>query len=190
MSADQILLDGLTDRQADAVRSDARRLLVVAGAGSGKTEVIARRIAWEVSVRGLEREKLTAFTFTERAAEEMQFRVRRHLARLASNGDDQTLGGMYVGTIHAFCLKLLRDLEPDTFHNFDVLDDGGRYALIERRWYHLLAGKPLQEAFIAEGLATGHFDCIDRFLHAYDLLNEYHELKIRLAPRAPAVARP
>jgi DNA helicase II / ATP-dependent DNA helicase PcrA len=185
MSADQILLDGLTDRQADAVRSDARRLLVVAGAGSGKTEVIARRIAWEVSVRGLEREKLTAFTFTERAAEEMQFRVRRHLARLASNGDNQTLGGMYVGTIHAFCLKLLRDLEPDTFHNFDVLDDGGRYALVERRWYHLLAGKPLQEAFIAEGLATGHFDCIDRFLHAYDLLNEYHELKIRLASGTP-----
>ena len=185
MPDEQILLDGLTDSQAAAVRSDTRRLLVIAGAGSGKTEVIARRIAWDVGVLGREREKLTAFTFTERAAEEMQFRVRRHLARLTSNGDSPTLGGMYVGTIHAFCLKLLRELEPDTFHNFDVLDDGGRYALVERRWYHLLAGKPLQEAFVADGLATGHFDCIDRFLHAYDLLNEYHQLSIRLTPGTP-----
>jgi DNA helicase-2/ATP-dependent DNA helicase PcrA len=182
---DRILLKGLTSQQEEAVQSDARRLLIVAGAGSGKTEVIARRIAWDVAVRGMAREKLTAFTFTERAAEEMQFRVRRHLGRLASNGDSPTLGGMYVGTIHAFCLKLLRDLEPDTFHNFDVLDDGGRYALVERRWYYLLAGKPLQEAFLAAGLATGHFDCIDRFLHAYDLLNEYHQLDVRLAPGTP-----
>jgi DNA helicase-2/ATP-dependent DNA helicase PcrA len=185
MSAEQTLLQDLTDSQAAAVRSDARRLLVVAGAGSGKTEVIARRIAWDVGVRGLEREKLTAFTFTERAAEEMQFRVRRHLARVASNGDSPTLGGMYVGTIHAFCLKLLRELEPDTFHNFDVLDDGGRYALVERRWYHLLAGKPLEAAFKDEGLATGHFNCIDRFLHAYDLLNEYHQLTVTLTPGTP-----
>lgn len=185
MPAEQTLLEDLTPSQTDAVRSDARRLLIVAGAGSGKTEVIARRIAWDVGVCGLEREKLAAFTFTERAAEEMQFRVRRHLSRLASDNESPTLGGMYVGTIHAFCLKLLRELEPDTFHNFDVLDDGGRYALVERRWYHLLAGKPLQEAFIAEGLATGHFDTIDRFLHAYDLLNEYHQLSVTLAAGTP-----
>lgn len=178
-------MEGLTESQQDAVRSDARRLLVVAGAGSGKTEVIARRIAWEVGVHGVERDRITAFTFTERAAEEMQFRVRSHLAQLTGNGDDQTLGGMYVGTIHSFCLKLLRELKADTFHNFDVLDDGGRYGLVERRWYHLLAGKPLQEAFVEEGIATGHFDCIDRFLHAYDLLNEYHQLSVMLAPGTP-----
>jgi DNA helicase-2/ATP-dependent DNA helicase PcrA len=175
----------LTERQRDAVRSDARRLLVVAGAGSGKTEVIARRIAWEVGVRGLDRERLVAFTFTERAAEEMQFRVRRHLAQLSGNGNAPTLGGMYVGTIHAFCLKLLRELEPDKFHNFDVLDDGGRYALVERRWWHLLAGRPLQDAFAAEELARGHFACVDRFLHAYDLLNEYYRLKVRLPAGTP-----
>jgi DNA helicase-2/ATP-dependent DNA helicase PcrA len=182
---ERLLLEDLTEPQRHAVTSDARRLLVIAGAGSGKTEVIARRIAWEVGVRRLDRDSLTAFTFTEKAAEEMQFRVRRHLAQIANNGDSPTLGGMYVGTIHAFCLKLLRELEPDTFHNFDVLDDGGRYGLVERRWYHLLAGVPLQQAFIEAGIATGHFDCIDRFLHAYDLLNEYNQLSVRLAPGTP-----
>ncbi len=187
MKAEQTLLEGLTNGQAQAVRSDARRLLIVAGAGSGKTEVIARRIAWDVGVRGRSRDRVVAFTFTERAAQEMQFRIRRHLARIAGEDGDGNpiLGGMYVGTIHAFCLKLLRELEPDTFHNFDVLDDGGRYALVERRWYHLLAGNPLQDAFIAEGIATGHFDCIDRFLHAYDLLNEYHQLDVKLSPGTP-----
>ena len=69
-------------RQWTAVQAKARRLLVVAGAGSGKTEVIARRIAWLVSVGGLPKESIVAFTFTEGAAEEMQFRVRRHFSAL------------------------------------------------------------------------------------------------------------
>ncbi|HET8565500.1 MAG TPA: ATP-dependent DNA helicase [Solirubrobacterales bacterium] len=177
------LLKRLTDQQADAVKSDARRLLIVAGAGSGKTEVVARRIAWQIATESEERDRIVAFTFTERAAEELQFRVRRHLGQIVEGEEDGSpvLGGMYVGTIHGYCLKQLRDLKPDDFHNFDVLDDGGRYALVERRWYHLLAGRPLQDEFIAGGLATGHFDAVGRFLHAYDLLNEYNLLDVRLA---------
>src|SRR5262249_23555658 len=96
------LLDRLTPAQARAVESDARRLLVVAGAGSGKTEVTARRIGWDVGVNGVSKDRIVAFTFTEKAAEEMQFRVRRHLAALTSEDEASTLGGMYVGTIHAY----------------------------------------------------------------------------------------
>lgn len=181
-----ILLERLTDRQADAVRSDARRLLIVAGAGSGKTEVVARRIAWQIATESEERDRIVAFTFTERAAEELQFRVRRHLAQIVDGDDDGTpvLGGMYVGTIHGYCLKQLRDLKPDDFHNFDVLDDGGRYALVERRWYHLLAGKVLEEEFKQSGLALGHFNTVGAFLRAYDLLNEYNRLDVSLGAGA------
>jgi ATP-dependent DNA helicase UvrD/PcrA len=158
---------------------------VVAGAGSGKTEVIARRIAWEVGIRGVPRDRIVAFTFTERAAEEMQFRVRRYLGQIAGEEGSPTLGGLYVGTIHAFCLKMLRELAPDKFHNFDVLDDGARVALVERRFYNVLAGKPMEQAFKDEGIARGHFDAIERFLHAYDLLNEYHQLVIELPEGTP-----
>ncbi|HEY3435187.1 MAG TPA: ATP-dependent helicase, partial [Solirubrobacterales bacterium] len=183
--SEDLLLDRLTPAQQRAVTSGARRLLVVAGAGSGKTEVMARRISHQVAVQGVERSKIVAFTFTERAAEEMQFRVRRWLAAVAGENADPTLSGMYVGTIHAFCLKMLRELAPDAFHNFDVLDDGARVALVERRFWNVLAGGPLQAAFKDAGLTRGHFDCVERFLHAYDLLNEYHQLRVELPPGSP-----
>ena len=177
------LLRRLTPAQDRVVRSGARRLLVVAGAGSGKTETIARRIAWQVAVEGVPRESIVAFTFTERAAEEMQFRIRRHLG--ATGAGDITLGDMYVGTIHGYCLQGLRLLAPDTFHNFDVIDEGARIGLVERHWFGTLGGPSLQKAFVAAGLARGHFDTIARFLQAYDLLNEYHELRVDLPPTPP-----
>ncbi|HWT90019.1 MAG TPA: ATP-dependent DNA helicase [Solirubrobacterales bacterium] len=180
----------MTEAQRSAVTSEARRLLVVAGAGSGKTEVMARRIAHQVAVKEVERARIAAFTFTERAAEEMQFRVRRQLAAVTGDNGDPSLSGMYLGTIHAYCLKLLRELAPDDFHNFDVLDDGARVALVERRFWNVLSGRPLQDAFEAEGLSSGHFACVERFLHAYDLLNEYHQLRVELPPgTAPGPGR-
>jgi DNA helicase-2/ATP-dependent DNA helicase PcrA len=179
------LLERLTPAQAEAVRSEARRLLVVAGAGSGKTEVTARRVAWEVGVNGIPRERIVAFTFTEKAAEEMQFRIRRHLALLAADDEASTLGGMYVGTIHAFCLQQLRTLAPDVFHNYDVIDDGARIGLVERHWYQGLGGVALEAAFRDAGLARGHFDAVQRFLHSYDLLNEYNRLQVDLPAGTP-----
>ena len=69
----KLLLDKLTTEQQAAVCSEKRRVLVVAGAGSGKTEVMARRIAWWVGIEGVAKNQIVAFTFTERAAEEMKF---------------------------------------------------------------------------------------------------------------------
>src|SRR5215469_9207925 len=103
------LLDRLTPDQQAAVRSPAQRLLVVAGAGSGKTEVMARRIAWWVAVEGVPKERIVAFTFTERAAEEMKFRIRGWIEKITPEGQDVSLGQMYVGTIHGFCLQKLRE---------------------------------------------------------------------------------
>jgi DNA helicase-2/ATP-dependent DNA helicase PcrA len=60
----ELLLDKLTKRQVEAVHSSKRRVLVVAGAGSGKTEVMARRIAWWVGVENVPKDKIVAFTFT------------------------------------------------------------------------------------------------------------------------------
>src|SRR3954466_2387604 len=70
-----LLFAGLTDDQEAAVKFEKRRLLVVAGAGSGKTEIMARRIAWWVGVENISKNSIVAFTFTERAAEEMKFRI-------------------------------------------------------------------------------------------------------------------
>src|SRR5436309_9406686 len=132
------LLDRLTDDQKKAVKSPKRRVLIVAGAGSGKTEVMARRVAWWVAVDGVPKDRIVAFTFTERAAEEMKFRIREQVQRITPEGEDATLGGMYVGTIHGFCLKQLRELLPDRYHNFDVIDEAARFALVERGFHGVL----------------------------------------------------
>ena len=97
LNIETLLLDGLTEQQRNAVISPQRRVLVVAGAGSGKTEVMARRIAWWVGVEGLAKENIVAFTFTERAAEEMKFRIRGWLQTITPKDEEVALGGMYVG---------------------------------------------------------------------------------------------
>lgn len=99
-----VLLADLNDEQQSAVSSDSRRLLVVAGAGSGKTEVMARRVAWWIAVNEVSRDEIVAFTFTEAAAEELKFRIRNWMERISEEQEDPTLGGMYIGTIHGFCL--------------------------------------------------------------------------------------
>ena len=168
VETEAILLDGLTDEQSAAVTSDARQLLVMAGAGSGKTEVMARRIAWWVGVKGVSKDQIIAFTFTEKAAEEMKFRIRRWIGHITPEGDDATLGRMYVGTIHGFCLQMLQELDPATYGVFDVLDDTGRLALVQRWFNGVLGLRGLRSA-----LGSGQFETIRQFLFGYDMLNEF-----------------
>lgn len=91
-----LLFKGLTANQRDAVKFPKRRLLVVAGAGSGKTEVMARRIAWWVGVKGVSKDNIIAFTFTERAAEEMKFRIRSWIEKITPDSEEVALGNVVV----------------------------------------------------------------------------------------------
>lgn len=176
-----ILLSGLTpDFQQPAVKSRARRLLIIAGAGSGKTQVMSRRVVWWNAVDGVPKENIVAFTFTDAAAEELKFRIRNDIERITPEGEDATLGGMYVGTIHGFCLKLLRELVPETYYNYDIIDDAGRIALVQRGYHGLLGLRAFQTA-----LGMRQFEAMDRFLHAYDLLNEYDKMDVRLISDNP-----
>lgn len=176
-----LLLRNLKDRQAQAVRSEKRRVLVVAGAGSGKTEVMARRIAWWVGVDNVPKEKIVAFTFTERAAEEMKFRIRSWLGRVSREGEEVALGGMYVGTIHGFCLAKIREFWPDDYHNYDILDEGARAALILRGFNGLLGLQALRQA---RGKAA-QYATLDVFSQAYDQLQEHDRFDVELPPGAP-----
>ena len=170
-----VLLAGLNAEQEEAVRNESRRLLVVAGAGSGKTEVMARRVAWWVAVDNVPKDEIIAFTFTESAAEELKFRIRRCLERIALSGEDPRLGGMYIGTIHGFCLKVLRDLASDEFYMFDVVDEAGRMSLIEQGYLSVLGLRDFQTE-----TDLGRFRSQELFLRGYDLLNEYDLLDVSL----------
>ncbi len=117
---DPALLEGMNPEQARAVAHDSGPLLVVAGAGSGKTRVLTHRIAHLIRDRGVAPQEILAITFTNKAADEMRLRVGALVGdRLVGVGrDDQgnpsirRWGGMWVSTFHAACARLLRAEAP------------------------------------------------------------------------------
>ena len=173
------LVHNLTPKQSEAVQTDSRLELVVAGAGSGKTEVMARRIAWWVGVEKVPKENIVAFTFTKKAAEEMKFRVRYWIGEITEPGEDINLGEMYVGTIHGFCLAKLREYWPDKYHNFDILDEAARTAMILRGFNNILGLHALRQ--VLDG-RTSQTATVEQFILAYDQIHEHNYFDIVLPP--------
>jgi DNA helicase II / ATP-dependent DNA helicase PcrA len=94
---------------------------IIACAGSGKTEVVAQRVA-DLIAEGVDPAGIIAFTFTERAAEELKARISARVeGRLGTEALDY-LGAAFVGTIHACCFRLLQQHVP-RYETFDVLDE-------------------------------------------------------------------
>ena len=117
-----------TDAQKEAMDHDTGHLRIIACAGSGKTEVISRRIARLIQ-KGAEPSEIVAFTFTEKAADELKSRIRGILDEEYPSKAD--FGDMYIGTIHSFCFQMLQDLDPK-YKNYDVLDSARRVAYISK----------------------------------------------------------
>src|SRR5712691_6320263 len=115
MAGDRIL-DGLNAAQRDAVTHDAGPLLIVAGAGTGKTTVITRRIAYLIATKRCRPEEILALTFTDKAAAEMEERVDT----LVPYG----YADVWISTFHAFGDRLLKEnaLELGLTPDFRVLN--------------------------------------------------------------------
>ena len=110
------ILDPLNDAQRQAVTAEADNLLVLAGAGSGKTRVLVHRIAWLIATEGISPHSLLAVTFTNKAANEMRLRIEELL--------QHPIGGMWVGTFHGLAHRLLRAhwQEAGLPEKFQILD--------------------------------------------------------------------
>jgi len=123
------LLDGLNDKQREAVSAPLGNYLVLAGAGSGKTRVLTHRIAWLIGVEGVSEGSIMAVTFTNKAAAEMRHRIESVL----SDGN-QRLFGMWVGTFHSIAHRLLRahHLDADLPQDFQILDSEDQLRLLKR----------------------------------------------------------
>lgn len=120
------ILNDLNDAQREAVTAPAESLLVLAGAGSGKTRVLVHRIAWLIQAEGVSPNAILAVTFTNKAAREMRGRIEELLG--ISNRS------MWVGTFHGLAHRLLKAHWKDAglVQNFQILDSDDQLRMIKR----------------------------------------------------------
>jgi DNA helicase-2/ATP-dependent DNA helicase PcrA len=120
------LIAPLNEPQREAVCSDTPTVLVLAGAGSGKTRVLVHRIAWLISAINVPPQRILAVTFTNKAAQEMRFRIER-LLNLSTRE-------LWIGTFHGLAHRLLRRhaLEAKLPPGFQIIDSGDQLRVIKR----------------------------------------------------------
>ncbi|HEY3487721.1 MAG TPA: DNA helicase II [Gammaproteobacteria bacterium] len=120
------ILDELNPAQREAVAAPAGNILVLAGAGSGKTRVLVHRIAWLIEVERISAYGIFAVTFTNKAAAEMRHRTESLLGRPVT--------GMWVGTFHGMCHRFLRQhwRESKLPEAFQVLDAQDQQRIVKR----------------------------------------------------------
>lgn len=121
------LLSGLNDSQKEAVSAPLSNMLVIAGAGTGKTRVLVSRIAWLINVCSVEPRNILAVTFTNKAAGEMRERIGLMVGGFLEHQ-------LWASTFHSICLRLLRAYAvPAGLHpNFTILDTDSQTVLVKR----------------------------------------------------------
>jgi DNA helicase-2/ATP-dependent DNA helicase PcrA len=120
------ILEHLNEAQREAVTASADPLLVIAGAGSGKTRVLTHRIAWLIDVLGVSPQGLLAVTFTNKAAAEMRGRIETLL--------NMPVNHLWIGTFHGLAHRLLRRhwQEAGLPQNFQIIDSDDQLRIIKR----------------------------------------------------------
>lgn len=122
----QAIIESLNLEQKEAVSAPLSNILVIAGAGTGKTRVLVSRIAWLLQVETLQPREILAVTFTNKAAKEMRERIELLMGH--------SVDGLWANTFHSCCLRILRNyakqagLQPE----FTVLDTDNQKKLIKR----------------------------------------------------------
>lgn len=146
------ILDSLNDAQREAVAAPVGNMLVLAGAGSGKTRVLVHRIAWLMRVENVSPHAIMAVTFTNKAAKEMRHRIEEMLAIPTR--------GLWIGTFHGLAHRFLKAhwREAGLPQNFQILDSDDQLRLVKR----LLKEMAIDESFCAprsvQGFINGHKD--------------------------------
>ncbi|MCV7170480.1 DNA helicase PcrA [Mycobacterium manitobense] len=166
------LLDGLNPQQRQAVLHEGSPLLIVAGAGSGKTAVLTRRIAYLLAAREVGVGQVLAITFTNKAAAEMRERVVGLVGPRAR--------AMWVSTFHSTCVRILRNqasLLPGLNSNFSIYDsDDSRRLLLMIGKDMGLDTKRYSPRLLANGISNLKNELIDPEQAAYDASNADEDL--------------
>lgn len=170
------ILSPLNDAQRDAVVAENENMLVLAGAGSGKTRVLVHRIAWLVRAEDFSPWSILAVTFTNKAAREMRGRIEQMLQSPSH--------GMWVGTFHGLAHRLLKThwKEAGLPQNFQILDSDDQLRLVKRVCRELELDEarwpPKQAQWYIngqkdEGLRAAHIEPLPGDLFAQTMIQVY-----------------
>jgi len=170
-------LDKLNKQQKEAVIHEEGPLLIVAGAGTGKTTVITQRIAWLIEQKKAKAEEILGLTFTHKAADEMEERVDRLLSLGYTD--------LWISTFHGFCERVLKDNAIDIGLplDFKLLDQTSAWMLVKQNLdkfnldYYQPLGSPTQFIHVL----IKHFsNCKDQAIYPEDYLKHAESLKTNL----------
>ena len=183
------VLKGLNPSQREAVQSTDGPVLIIAGAGSGKTRMLTHRVAYLIKEKKIKPQNILAVTFTNKAAGEMKERIGKLLATSDNlvNGQWSMVNGPYVGTFHSICAKILRrEIDKIGYkRSFNIIDEQDHLALAKKIFkkmelspnqfnpssflHHISKAKnELVNAKRFEGEAGGYFEEIAaKFYQAY-----------------------
>lgn len=152
-----------SSEQKKAINHSKGHLRIIACPGSGKTEVVSRQVA-KLIQRGADPKTIVAFTFTEKAAEELKTRIRKILDRECPTKAD--FGDMFVGTIHGFCFHILKEIEP-AFRSYDVLDEAKRVAFLSKPEIFF---RKINLDALKQKHHLSHYDTILQFAESADIM--------------------
>ncbi len=171
------MLDNLNQQQLEAVTTTEGPVIVMAGAGSGKTRVLTERIAYIIS-QGISPYQILAVTFTNKAANEMKNRIKEII--------DVDTKYMWISTFHSFCSRLLRleiDLLPPFNRNFTIIDEDDSLKIIKNicKEYLIEDIKPKKiQSLISKSKNLPNYTISDQFIRSIfnkvnDSYNKYLE---------------
>ena len=167
------LLDRLNDMQQQAVMHDKGPLLILAGAGSGKTRVLTHRIAYLIGERGVSPYQIIALTFTNKAAGEMKERVENIVGNGAEN--------IWVSTFHSSCVRILRRF-IDTIgydRSFTIYDSDDSKTLMKEVFKYLnIDSKQIREKAVLSAISRAKDELLDPDDYQKEAGFDYNSKKI------------
>jgi DNA helicase-2/ATP-dependent DNA helicase PcrA len=170
------ILDNLNERQQEAVKVKEASILVIAGAGSGKTKVLTHRIAYLIFQKKINPGNILAVTFTNKAAQEMKDRIE-FISKDISNRN--MMKGLWMGTFHSICARILRQ-EIDILgydKNFVIYDKGDQLSMIRRCLKALdLDSKKYSPNIISSIMDKAKNNLEDVEIFEYNALNYYKKI--------------
>lgn len=139
------LLEGLNRKQKEAVKTTEGPLLIMAGAGSGKTRVLTHRVAYLMIEKGVNPYNILAITFTNKAAREMKERIGHIMGDSAQN--------VWISTFHSMCVRMLRrDIDRLGYNrNFTILDTTDQLSVIK----NILKDVNIDSKNLTQGRSSG-----------------------------------